>query len=65
VPYHTDYVIPESEKQAWAFEVRRFEAAARAGYDVREALAIVRDPAFKWPADLYPKVCAPARPSRM
>jgi tryptophan halogenase len=63
VPYHTGYVIPEHERRAWAFEVRRFEAAARAGYDVPEALAAVRDPRFQWPQDLYPRVCAPAPPA--
>jgi tryptophan halogenase len=60
VPYHTTFVPSEGERQAWAQAQRRFEAQARAGFDVREALAMVRSPRFQFPQDLYPKVCAPA-----
>ena len=60
VPYHSDYAIPEQERQAWERQTKLFEAQARAGYGVRDALALVRSPQFRWPHDLYPKVCAPA-----
>ena len=63
VPYRSDYIIPPNERQAWEFQMRKFEAQARAGYNVRDALAIIRSPQFQWPQDLYPRVCAPAPPA--
>ena len=57
-------VIPDNERRAWAWQTRTFEAQARAGYGVRDALALVRSPQFQWPRDLYPRVCAPAPRSR-
>src|SRR5206468_8167091 len=44
VPYHSDYVIPEAERRAWEWQMRTFEAQAKAGYSVRDALALVRSP---------------------
>jgi tryptophan halogenase len=64
VPYEAPFVPMESERQAWEQAQRRFAAQARAGFDVREALAVVRSAKFQFPQDLYPKVCAPAPPAK-
>jgi tryptophan halogenase len=60
VPYHASHRITDAERQAWAQYERRFEAQARAGFTVAEALALVRSPQWRWPTDLYAKLCAPA-----
>jgi tryptophan halogenase len=65
VPYRCDFVPPEGERQAFEWQQRTFEAQARGGYNVRDALAAVRSPQFQWPKDLFPKVCAPAPPAAL
>jgi tryptophan halogenase len=63
VPYRSGYPIPEQERQTFALHQRTFQAQARAGYGVREALALIRSPQFQWPQNLYPKIGpAPAPP---
>ena len=62
VPYETAFSPTDQERQFWAQAQRKFQAQAAAGFDVREALALVRSSRFQFPQDLYPKVCAPAPP---
>jgi tryptophan halogenase len=63
VPYRTEFKPSDNERRTFEMHQRSFEAQARAGYNVRDALAIVRSPQFQWPADLFPRVCAPAPPA--
>jgi tryptophan halogenase len=60
VPHRSEFVPTEAERRAFEWQQRTFEAQARAGYNVRDALAVVRSPQFQWPTDLFPRVCAPA-----
>ena len=62
VPYDKSFTPGDRERQAFAYHRRTFMAQARAGFGVREALAAVRSPDFRWPQDLYPRVCQPAPP---
>ena len=60
VPYHAAFQITDQERQTFHQVQARFQAQARAAFDVREALALFRSPRFQFPHDLYPKVCSPA-----
>jgi tryptophan halogenase len=63
VPYRSEFVPPDAERRAFEWQQRTFEAQARGGYNVRDALAVVRSPQFQWPQDLFPKVCTAAPPA--
>jgi len=51
VPYQAKHRPSEAESAAWAAHRARFIAQAQAGMDVREALACVRHPAWRWNAE--------------
>jgi tryptophan halogenase len=53
VPYEPMYVPSALEREKWREIQQAFRAKAEAGVSVKEALAIVRAPAFHWPDTLY------------
>jgi tryptophan halogenase len=58
---HTEGFVPSAgERQAWEQIKQRNRALAASAFGVQEALSLVRSPNFRWPMDLYPKLCQPA-----
>jgi tryptophan halogenase len=53
VPYQQSYVPSPQERQAWRQIQEAFKAKALTGVGVKEALTLVRSPAFHWPPTLY------------
>jgi tryptophan halogenase len=53
VPYKDPYVPGPEERQAWRRIQETFKAKALTGVGVKEALTLVRSPAFQWPPTLY------------
>jgi hypothetical protein len=60
VPHDAPHAATATEQAAWRQYQQTHLAAARAGYGVAEALALVRSPQWQWPLALYPKLCNPA-----
>ena len=60
VPHEAPHAPTPAEHTAWRQIQQQHLAAARAGYGVPEALALVRSPQWQWPGGLYPKLCNPA-----
>ena len=54
VPYRKTFSRPEPEAQLFNHIYDRFEAAARNGVSVKEALLFIRQPGWQWPTNLYP-----------
>ena len=52
------------ERQIWERFRQRNRTLALNAFGVDEALAMVRSPLFRWPSDLYPRLCRPAPPAR-
>jgi tryptophan halogenase len=53
VPYKNLYVPGPEERQAWRQIQEAFKAKALTAVGVKEALTVVRSPAFYWPPTLY------------
>jgi tryptophan halogenase len=53
VPYERRYVPNPQERETWRQIQQAFKAKAEAGVGVKEALTLVRSPAFHWPPTLY------------
>jgi tryptophan halogenase len=53
VPYQTAHVPSDQERQTWRRIQEAFKAKAANGVGVKEALTLVRSPAFHWPPTLY------------
>jgi tryptophan 7-halogenase len=53
VPYQEPYVPSRQERETWRQIQQAFKAKAEAGVSVKEALTLVRSPAFHWPPTLY------------
>jgi tryptophan halogenase len=53
VPYQRPYVPTHQERETWRQIQQAFRAKGEAGVSVKEALGIVRSPAFRWPETLY------------
>ncbi len=63
VPYAISFKPSEAEQRLREqLRSQNRELAAR-GIDVREALEMVRSQGFRWPTDLFPKLCQPAPPA--
>jgi tryptophan halogenase len=53
VPYERPYVPCAREREKWREIQHAFRAKAETAVSVKEALAMVRSPAFRWPETLY------------
>ena len=53
VPYKPAYVPSAGERQTWREIQEAFKTKALTGVGVKEALTLVRSPAFQWPPTLY------------
>src|SRR5262249_32029536 len=53
VPYAPLYEPSPQERQTWQRIQEAFRAKAMNGVGVKEALTLVRSPAFQWPPTLY------------
>jgi tryptophan halogenase len=53
VQYQPLYVPNVAERETWRQIQQAFKAKAEAGVGVKEALTVVRSPAFQWPSTLY------------
>jgi tryptophan halogenase len=53
VPYERLYVPCPAEREKWHRIQQAFKAKAESGVSVKEALTLVRSPAFHWPPTLY------------
>jgi tryptophan halogenase len=53
VPYQRPYLPSPQERETWRQIQQAFKAKGEAGIGVKEALTLVRSPAFHWPANLY------------
>jgi tryptophan halogenase len=51
VPYRAKYVPTQAEMEAWNQRRAQFAAQARAGLNVKEALAYIRHPGWQWLGD--------------
>jgi tryptophan 7-halogenase len=59
VPYDSKYIPNDMEKKTWQRHLAEFTAQARAGLDVKEALAYIRHPQWQWHADVPAPAPAP------
>jgi tryptophan 7-halogenase len=62
VPYHSLHGVAADQRQIWERFRQRNRALAENAFGVDEALAMIRSPYFRWPGDLYPRLCRPAPP---
>jgi hypothetical protein len=53
VPYQVPYVPGPQERETWRQIQQAFKAKALTAVGVKEALALVRSPHFRWPPNLY------------
>jgi tryptophan halogenase len=53
VPYQRPYLPSPQERETWRQIQQAFKAKGESGISVKEALTLVRSPAFHWPANLY------------
>jgi hypothetical protein len=53
VPYQSPYVPGPQERETWQQIQQAFKAKALTAVGVKEALALVRSPHFRWPPNLY------------
>lgn len=64
VPYRNRHNIPKKERLVWSRRQADFAIAAQLGFDVRQALACVRDPRWRWNSTLNTPQ-APVAPLRV
>jgi tryptophan halogenase len=48
VPFHRTWEPPEAERRLWSEKLRLWDESARRAMTVKEALAVVRSPKWKW-----------------